>query len=402
MPQGSETTESLNNDGHHLDMLCHALRTALVSQFALMLLACAPGHTQMAPAATSGAYDAKLAAYLAVRKPYEAQAAAYWDAVSAKRRVRNAKRRTNERILLEDYVLDQPPVYSGPPRPVDPNAPPGPAPGERAPIPVIADFLAHAKKQFGFVPDQPQNDLEFKRTYARVAQAAGLTRDQIVGVYIFETGGNGTYDTQAGVSPKRATAISPAVGYNQLLSTNSVSMLAEHSDLILGALRHKEGVLTGEAKRAMTRKIEAIRRMVAYSKSVPGKWSEYDRLAKQTPGGVGIHAIVLDRDIGPLVQVQKLLNSVNFARMKGYRQQLTAPELELMNLTGDSTGLDMVTMPQEYRARVPTSNFFQQVGYERNPVARRTGVVANLIADIDGKMVRGSQAQGAKELTAAF
>jgi hypothetical protein len=73
-----------------------------------------------------------------------------------------------------------------------------------------------------------------------------------------------------------------------------------------------------------------------------------------------------------------------------------------MNLTGDSTGLDMVTMPQELRTRVPTANFFQQQGYERNPVARRTGVVTNLIADIEAKMGQGAQAQGSRELASAF
>lgn len=378
-----------------------AVFAALIAPFAVTLSACAPGVSATSTFAAAGDYESKLAAYEAARRPYEQAAEAYWDAVSAKRRIRNAKRRNHQPVLLEDYVLEQPPVYSGPPRPRDPNAPPGPQPGERPPIPVIADFIANAKSQFGFVPDLPASDLEFKRAYARVALAEGLTREQIVGVYIFETGGNGTYDTQAGVTPKRATAISPAVGYNQLLSTNSVSMLAEHSPLILNALRAKERALTGEAKRAMTRKIEAVRRMIAYAKSVPGKWSEYDKLAKQTPGGIGIHAIVLDRDIGPLVQTQKLLNSVLFARMKGYHTPLKAAELELMNLTGDSTGLDMVTMPAEYRAKVPTANFFQQIGYERNPVARRTGVVGNLIADIDNQMQRGAQAAGARELAAA-
>jgi hypothetical protein len=73
-----------------------------------------------------------------------------------------------------------------------------------------------------------------------------------------------------------------------------------------------------------------------------------------------------------------------------------------MNLTGDGNGFDIVTMPHEMRARVPTSNFFQQQGYERNPVARRTAVVANLVADIEGKMRRGAQAQGARDLANAF
>jgi len=356
------------------------------------------------PGATATAdYQARLAQYQAARGAYEAEAIGYWDAVAAKRRVRNAKRRDHEAIGLDDYVLTQPPVYSGPPRPVDPRAP-APPPPERPEIPVIADFLKNAADQFGFVPDRPASDLEFKRAYARAALAAGLTREQIVGVYAFETGGNGAYDSQAGLVPYRpgARAISPAVGYNQLLSTNTVSLLAEDGNRYLNALRQKAKLHTGPARLAVERKIEALKRMIAYARSVPNRWSEHDKLAKTTLGGFGIHAAVLDIDLGPILQVQKLINSVHFARAKGYTAPLTAAELELMNLTGDGNGFDMVTMPQALRSRVPTANFFQQQGYERNPVARRTGVVANLIADIEGKMSHGAQAQGARELASAF
>ena len=115
---------------------------------------------------------------------------------------------------------------------------------------------------------------------------------------------------------------------------------------------------------------------------------------------MGIHAAVLDRDIGPLLQTQKLLDSVVFARTKGYTRPLTAAELELMNFTGDGNGFDMVTMPQELREQVPTSNFFQRGGYERNPIARRTGTVAALFTSIETKMDRASQSPGAKELAA--
>jgi hypothetical protein len=73
-----------------------------------------------------------------------------------------------------------------------------------------------------------------------------------------------------------------------------------------------------------------------------------------------------------------------------------------MNLTGDGNGIDMVTMPQTLRQQVPTANFFQQSGYERNPVARRTATVAGLIADMEGKMARAALAPGAKDLAAAF
>jgi hypothetical protein len=135
---------------------------------------------------------------------------------------------------------------------------------------------------------------------------------------------------------------------------------------------------------------------------VPNRWGEHDKLAKTTRRGMGVHAAVLDRDIGPLLQTQKLLNSVLFARMKGHDRPLTAVELELMNFTGDGNGIDMVLMPQELREKVPTSNFFLRGGYERNPIARRTGTVAVLVAAIDAKMDRASQAQGARELAEAF
>ena len=379
-----------------------SLQFGLVCLLATGMLMAAP-IARAQPAASITDYQAKLAQYQVARATYDAEASAYWDAVAEKRRARNTKRREHLPIGLDDYVLTQPPVYSGPARPIDPHAPAQPPP-ERPEIPVVADFLKNAAEQFGFVPDRPASDVDFKRAYAKAALAAGLTRDQIVGVYVFETGGNGSYDSQAGLVPYRpgARAISPAVGYNQLLSTNTVSLFAEDGNRYLLALRQRAKGLTGPAKVAMERKIEGLKRMIAYSRSVPNRWSEHDRLAKTTLGGFGIHAAVLDIDLGPLLQVQKLTDSVRFARAKGHAAPLTAAELELMNLTGDGNGFDMLTMPQALRARVPTANFFQQQGYERNPVARRTGVVANLIADIESKMSRGAQAQGARDLAAAF
>ena len=81
---------------------------------------------------------------------------------------------------------------------------------------------------------------------------------------------------------------------------------------------------------------------------------------------------------------------------------LTAAELEMMNLTGDGTGFDMVTMPQAFRDRVPTANFFQRSGYQRNPVAIRHNTVARLLAVTDARMDTNSARPGAKELAAAF
>jgi hypothetical protein len=374
---------------------------------AALLLAAAPCVAQVDAGAKAAAYQVKLKEYTAARRAFEDEASAYWGQISEKRRTRIAKRRTHESIVLEDYVLTQPPVYRGPPRPVDPTATaptPDPTEPRRAPIPVAADFLKAAAEEFGFVPQPPESETAFKRAYAKVAIAAGLTKDQVVRIYAFETGGNGTYDAQAGLTHPRpgARAISPAMGYNQLLSTNSIGLLAEHGDRFVNTLRQSAKELSGDAKTAMEQKIEKLRRMIAFSRTVPNQWSEHDNLAKTTAGGVGIHAALFDRDIGPLLQVQKLLDSVKFARAKGYKAPLTAAELEAMNFTGDGNGFDMVMMPQELRQKVPTSNFFQQTGYERNPIARRTGTVAALFAAIDTKMDEGSRLAGAKDLAAGF
>jgi hypothetical protein len=352
-------------------------------------------HSYASGKQASASPDAVIAIYLAARRAYENAAEAYWQSIADKRRARFAKRRNNEAIKLDDYVLGQPPVYAGPPRPsayIPPDQDPA---SKRDPIPTIDDFLRAAEEQYGFVPDRPRSDSEFKLAYARIATAAGLTREQAVGIYAFETGGNGTYDGQAGIvgNRKDARPISPAMGYNQLLSTNSVSLLAEHGDKLIKSLK---------AAGVAERKIATFKRMVEFSRTVPNAWSAHDKLAKTTPGGMGIHAAVLDRDIGPLLQTQKLLDSVVFARAKGFQRPLTAAELELMNFTGDGNGFDLVTMSQEFREKVPTSNFFQRAGYERNPIARRTGTAAALIKSIESKMESASQAPGARELAAAF
>jgi hypothetical protein len=337
--------------------------------------------------------------YARARRAYEEETAVYWRAVSEKRRIRNAKRRDKEPILLSDYVLEQPPVYAGPPRPPGPSLPPEPRKPE---MPVVADFLAAAADEFGFLPRRPKNEIEFKRAYARAALEGGLTKEQALGVYAFETGGNGSYDTQAGVTGPGSRAISPALGYNQLLSTNSVGLLAEYGDRLIEMLAREAARLSGAPKEAMQKKLGALRRMVAFSRTVPNQWGEHDRLAKTTRGGMGIHAAVLDLDIGPWLQTRKLVNSVVHAKGRGYGRTLTASELELMNFTGDGNGFDMVTMPAELRKRVPTANFFVQEGYERNPIARRTGVVAALIESIESRMVRPGQTRGMRDLAMAF
>jgi hypothetical protein len=324
---------------------------------------------------------------------YQAAAGRYWNSIVEKRQLRNGKRARGEQLSVGDYVLAQPPVYTGPPNPLRPVP-------HRVYVPVVADFLVAARREFGFAPRLPQSESEFKRTYAKVALAAGLTRDQIVRIYGFEATGNGSYDVEAGFEHnKHGYAITTALGYNQLLATNSVEILAEKGSEFIKALEVKVAAIPGTPQQALDGKVEVLRRMVAFARSVPDAWNQHEILAN-TPKGLGVHALNLDLDIGPMLQTQKLVDSVVFARRKGFSRTLSAAELEMLNLTGDGNGFDMVTMPMSWRDQVPTANFFRASGYTDNPVARRNNVVAKLIAATDAQMDEEIKKPGARELAA--
>jgi hypothetical protein len=345
--------------------------------------------------------DQRLDEYIRARQKFDDDSSRYWALIVEKRRNRMAKRRNNEMLRIDDYVLTQPPVYTGPPKPANLPQVPQQAPPEY--VPVIADFLKSAAQYFNFAPERPEHEIDYKREYARVASSAGLTKEQVVRIYGFESGGNGTYDVQAGLEypTPRARAINTALGYNQLLNTNSVELMAEDGEQFVQALERKARGLTGSYRKILENKIRVVKSMIQFCRTVPDQWSEHDKLAN-TPQGLGVHAMILDVDVGPLLQAQKLRNSVVFARNRGYRGVLTAAELEMMNLTGDGNGLEIVMMPQAMRNQVPTANFFQQSGYGRNPVAIRNNVVAKLIAATDAKMDKEDKLQGARDLAGAF
>ncbi len=347
-------------------------------------------------------YRRALEAYNRAQQAYAAESGAYWNAIAEKRHMRWHKRAANEPISIDDYVLTQPPVYTGPPRPRDPSKPNEPEPKHQVYVPVVADFLAAALREFKFVPRLPQSEGEFKGAYAAVALGAGLTRDQVLRIYSFEATGNGRYDVQAGLEyTKRGPAITTALGYNQLLATNTVEIMAESGRHMIDKLAAGAAQLPSGGGQALAGKIGILRRMVDFARSVPDDWNRHEALAG-TEQGLGLHAMNLDLDVGPLLQTQKLMDSVVYARRKGFAGTLTAAELEMMNLTGDGNGFDMVTMPLEWRDKVPTANFFQRGGYRDNPVARRNNVVAALIAATDARMDQEVKKSGARELAAAL
>jgi hypothetical protein len=345
----------------------------------------------------------RLRDYTLAWQSFESQATAYWNEITEKRRTRQIKRRNGQAITLDDYVLTQPPVYGGPPRPFDPAVP------DRPPIardtkyvPTIPEMLASAQKYFQFAP-QRASEIEFKRAYAKAVAVEGVPRDLAVRLYAFETGGIGTYDVQSGLLNARpgAKPLSAALGYNQLLITYTLHLLADQGEDFVRALQAKAAGLGGDQREAMLAKVAVLKRMIAFSRTVPANWNAQEKLG-ETPQGWGVHPLLLDIDVGPLLQARKLNGSLRYPRTYGYREPLTAAELQMMNLMGDGSGLDIVTMPQAMRDQVPTSNFFQRRGYERNTVASRNNTVAKLLAVTDARMDAAVQQQGARELAASF
>lgn len=339
-------------------------------------------------------YSAWKTAYTA----YNKQATAYWDQVSAKRKLRNEKRAHGQTVELSDYVLAQPPLYSGPQKPASNTQT-----GSRRFIPGVNDFIAASARVYGFVPERPSNESEFMRTYVNAAREIGLTREQLVSIYAFETGGEGTHDLQSGMLKKNAAAkpISTAIGYNQLVATASVSLMWEYGNDIARELRQKAQNASGADKNRLLKKAAVVEQMTAKAKTVPHNWGAQAELAK-TDAGLGMHAMTMDKDVGPLLQIHKLKTSVAFLRRKGVSRPLSGAELEMLNLTGDGNGYDMVTMPASYRNKVPTANFFLRTGYERNPVAIRNNTVGALLDATENKMRANMQKDGAQMLDSIF
>ena len=159
--------------------------------------------------------------------------------------------------------------------------------------------------------------------------------------------------------------------------------------------------MTGVEKVALTRKIKILQQMISLCKSVPDEWDAHVKLGN-TAEGLGVHALNLDVDVGPLLQTQKLLNSIIFAKRKGHVGPLSAAQLEMMNLSGDGSGFDMIIMPAAWASQVPTANFFLQGGYEENSVVVKNNIVSTLLAVTDYRMDKESVLPGAKDLAAAF
>lgn len=375
-------------------------------------LVAAPGD--LFAAGTAKQFSATLAAaekklfedWLSAHTLHDFKSDAYWRDVDSKRTLRKRKKAANSPLTEADYTMTFPPTYAGPQLTPDlskrwsdfskkaeeERPKPDPRPG-------LADFLRHARAQFDYVPEQiPER--EFKLRYAREAMALGLSKDQVVRIYALETSGLGTADMVAGIHPikKTGTPISTAIGYAQLLAANSVSEIAKSGPKFIERLRRMaaSASIGFERAAALHLKIDALTKMTAAAKSVPNKWDSHMAFAK-TAKGMGIHAVNLDGDIGPWLQVIKVAGLKETAASRGLTN-LKGAEIELMNLAGPGTGLEMMRPAAK---NVPTPNFFERQAYGRNTIVRGK-TASELIAALDQRMNENIVNAGAVEFSEVF
>jgi hypothetical protein len=374
-----------------------------------LLLPAHPGRASEADfiATLSPAQQREFKAWRTAKAHFERRLDAYWHEVERKRKGRRPKRSGGKLYEADDYVWTFPPEYKGPElsagvenrwaryQAAEEKAQPKKA---KQRLPGIDDFLAAARKYYGFEPSRI-SEAEFKRRYAREALALGLTKEQVVRVYALETGGNGTADMQAGVHPitKKGRPISSALGYAQLLHANTIGELVTHGDTFIARLRKMAGATRDPGRaRELQNKIAALERMLHAARSVPNDWYRHVDFA-QAPRGYGMHAINLDGDIGPWLQSVKLKGLKKFAARKGVTN-LSGEEIELMNLSGPATGLEMM---QPVGLTAPTTNFFSRRAYYVNKmVMGKTS--AELLAEFTRRMDRSTKQPGAVEFAQAF
>ncbi len=346
-------------------------------------------------------------AWLVATTFHDAQVDAFWARVDKKRSQRRSKRKTGALITERDYVNAYPPEYDGPSLSKSLRSKWQAYQSEGQPktektrtgLPDINDYLRAAKRYYDFTPERiPER--EFKRRYAREALRLGMNPDQVVRVYALETSGLGTADMQAGIHPIRRTGrpISSALGYAQLLAANSVNELQKHGKTFLRRLRALYAVkgLSDERNANLRMKIASLERMLARVAKVPRRWSEHRKFARTGPG-MGIHPINIDGDIGPWLQVIKLRGVYDIAKRAG-RADIDPAELELMNLAGPGTGLEMMT---SVGLGMSTVNFFSRRAYERNTIVRGKSS-RELIVALDKRMDVNVKNSGAVEFYEVF
>lgn len=251
-----------------------------------------------------------------------------------------------------------------------PPAPPSePPPSIRAMLTQSLD-LRRAAQNNSEAPDfivERTSEAQFKERYVdealRVGRQAGFstatTKDMVRRIYAFEAGGWGTNDTLSGMREpmmtaeltdqrERFTPASSAIGYNQVIRPTTLYLMHESGQAISKRLQEMADQTTDpERKRVLEDKSQIVSSLATtvdrvsaelpnarkhYDNNGKPSWNLFAQLAKtDTPVvlnmtgrqlGNAIHALNMDKDVGPLIQTENLRLLIHWAQKHNVRDML--------------------------------------------------------------------------------
>jgi hypothetical protein len=196
--------------------------------------------------------------YDQIHGQYEKDLKTYWNGVAAAKKDHH-------------FVLEFPPLYTGPDKPKTPGHPPEVKPNTTPTINQMLDDSKHLNQFASGDKTQPNFELrqvsesEFKQRYAQeavhIGQQHGVSKDNVKNIvrsiYAFEDGGWGSHETLSSMPPSlvkddkpgetkiqdarrnfhlEGAGSSSALGYNQLMMANSMENIDQHAKPIADRL----------------------------------------------------------------------------------------------------------------------------------------------------------------------
>jgi hypothetical protein len=282
------------------------------------------------------------------------------------------------------YITEFPPVYAGmdAPRVAPPVAPPASGPiKSTGKMPSLQDLYTASKDLNRLATNnksQPDFNLlelpegDFKKRYAAesvfVGKSFNLDQASIANlvkrIYAFEDGGWGTHFTLSSMpqallddTQKEARLnfhpLSSAIGYNQLLISDTVSDIAQHGGAIAARL---DQLATDNPARAtvLHQKAQMVQELSAeltHSSSPAASKKGLKGSAPHLPSRrmeEAIQSLNLDGDIGPVLQSQELYNLLTYASANKFDDYVAA---KTATKNSQATEYDLLT-PEKKKAAV--------------------------------------------------
>lgn len=329
-------------------------------------------------------------------------------------------------------------------------------PGYEFPVPEKAEFYkAQLEKVYGW---QRENisEANYMRQFVDESKKRGVTKDQMVGVYSIETGGEGKYDDKA--------SNSSAIGYTQFLNTTTMSMIELHGQKYAEVLRAAGKQAEAKIILDMQKDLKKIDDLFKTAPALPHELRrnekgerEYDPIThtrtprtkegrfqwfanldeqissktgeKRVPDdhplaqyrnkGKAMHGVIMTQPLGPIMQASLLADMSQKWKAKGLKEEPSGAQLEFLNIIGDRALPIIASLaPNGDRkaAQLPITNFVNMDGYIANPTIQRRhtepqekgggtiigGTGENIISNLEEKIKRLSKNSGTVALVKAY